>query len=162
MSALKKITAFVPGPALVYVGQWIDLLSSTVLANPVWQVAADKLALAAGAILTIFISIGWADTSKEILLRRFYIGCCIVVAGFLTCWAIWVHLRPPSPGEISPDSTWWQGVWETAYVFTQSILVCTISVGALSIRDDRSWLFWLKVIVAGVLAALVVYLVFWR
>ncbi len=160
MKALKTIVAIIPGPALVYVGQWINLLSSTVLAHPVWQVAADRFALGFGTILTLFVSIGWADAPKEVLKRRFYVGCGIVIVGVIICWVIWLNLGPPPPGAVAPNPTWWQGVWETVYVFTQSILVATISIGALSIREDKPWLFWFKAIIAVLLAVLVIYLIF--
>ena len=47
-------------------------------------------------------------------------------------------------------------------IVTQSILVATISVGALSIKEDKPWRFWVKVGLAVGLAVLVIYLIFWR
>lgn len=161
MKALKTIAAFVPGPFLVFAGQWISLLSSTVIANPVWQVAADKLALGVGAILTLFVSIGWADASKEVLKQRFCFGCGAVILGITFCWAIWFHLRPPAVGAVDPYSAWWQDVWFGVYFVTTSILAPTISTGALSVKEDKPWLFRLVAIVA-VLAVLVIVLIFWR
>jgi hypothetical protein len=162
MKALKTIAAFVPGPCLVFVGQWINLLSSTVLANPTWQASADKLALALATILTFFIIIGTVEVRKEILKRLFFVGCGLVVLGIVTCWSVWLHLGPPSPGSIAPDPTPWQGFWETAYILTQGTLVATISIGALSINEDKPWLFWLISAVAVILALVVLYLMFWH
>jgi hypothetical protein len=162
MKALKTIVSVIPGPALVFVGQWMKMLSSTSLANPVWQNAADKIALGLGAILTVFIAIGWADAGKEDLKYYFRVGCGVVIAGLAICWGTWLALGPPTPGTKSLDSTWWQGFWETVYVVTQATLVGTISVGALSIKEEKPWLFWVKLIVAVSLVLLVAYLIFRR
>ena len=160
MKALKTIVAFVPGPALIFVGQWINLLSSTSLANPVWQTAADKIALGVGAILTLFVSIGWVDTPKEVLKRRFFIGCALVLAGSSCAGLFRLRLGPPSPGTKSPNRTRWQDAWETFYIASLSLLAATISVGALS--KDKPSRFWLKAVLAIGLAALVIYLIFLR
>ena len=162
MKPLKSIIAIVPGPALVFVGQWINLLSSTVIADPGWQVAADQIALGLGAILTIFISIGWADLPKEKLKSRFFAGCAAVVIGVAICWCIWLYLGPPAPGTVAPNPTWWQGLWETMYVLTQIALVATISIGALSIKEDKPGLFWFIVVAAVLVAAVVVYFIFFH
>jgi hypothetical protein len=162
MKALKTIAAFVPGPCLVFVGQWINLLSSTVLANPTWQVSADKLALALATILTFFIIIGTVEVRKEILKRLFFVGSGAVVLGIAICWGVWLHLGPPSLGSTAPDPTAWQMVWETAYILTQGFLVATISIGALSINEDKPWLFWLLSVVALVSAIVVLYFMFWH
>jgi hypothetical protein len=161
MKALKKVAAFVPGPALLFVTQWIGLFSRTPIVHPEWRVEAENFSLGLGVLLVIVLSFILRDWSKKALIKlcvRLFILTLILLAG---CWGIWLYLGPPSPGEVAPNPVWWQGTWETLYVLAMAALVATISSGALSIKEGWPISFWILVIVCVLLVMVIGVYMFW-
>jgi len=54
----------------------------------------------------------------------------------------------------SADAMFWQDIWKGLYIFAMMLLVATISVAALSAREETNKAFW--IIVALVLAVIIV------
>ncbi len=157
----KTIGTVVPGPAVLLAGKWIDLFSATHLTYPDWQEGADLIALAVAGVVAVVLSIALKDTSKALLKALIWIGLILVLAGLATCWAIWFHLGTP----MQPvDASWFQNVWQGVYIVTMVVLVATITVSALSLREDKPKAFWTLALGAIVLLAVAgaIWLVWWR
>jgi hypothetical protein len=157
----KTIGTVVPGPAVLLAGKWIDLFSATHLTYPNWQEDADLIALAVSAVVAVILSIALKDSSKALLKTLIWIGLVLVLAGLATCWAIWFHLGTP----MQPvDASWFQNVWQGVYIVTMVVLVATITVSALSLREDKPKAFWTLALGAIVLLAIVgaLWFVWWR
>jgi hypothetical protein len=53
-------------------------------------------------------------------------------------------------------------VWQGVYIVTMVVLVATITVSALSLREDKPKAFWTLVIVAVLVVVVLTCLVWWR
>jgi uncharacterized membrane protein len=156
----KTIGTVVPGPTVLLAGKWIDLFSATHLTYPDWQEGADLIALAVAAVVAVVLSIALKDTSKALLKALIWIGLILVLAGLATCWAIWFHLAHRCSPLTRAGFKMWQGV----YIVTMVVLVATITVSALSLREDKPKAFWTLALGAIVLLAVAgaIWLVWWR
>ena len=65
---IKKIAAIVPGPAVVFIGKWFELFSSTPLGYPEWQHDAENIALLISAFITIVLCFILKSASRGLLL----------------------------------------------------------------------------------------------
>jgi hypothetical protein len=151
MKAFKKVAAFVPGPALLFVTQWIGLFSRTPIVHPEWRVEAENFSLGIGVFVAIVLSVILRDWSKEALIKLSGMLFALTLILLASCWGIWLYLGPPNPGEVAPNPVWWQGAWETLYVLATVALVATISSAALSIKEGWPIWFWILVIVCALL-----------
>jgi hypothetical protein len=163
MKALKAVAAVTPAPALVIVGKWLALFSATRLAHPEWQESADAIALGVGAFVAVFLCIGLADARKEMVRRWAWVGFVLTLLALAGCWGIWFYLGPPRAGERAPDPVFWRDLWQTLYIAAMVLLIATISLGALSLEQDKPGWFWTIAAVATIvlLVALVGYF-WWR
>jgi hypothetical protein len=116
-----------------------------------------------GAFVAIVLSITLKEAPKGTLKILAWIGFALTIGCLAACWLVWLHLGPPEPGKQAPESPWWQDVWETLYISAMILLVATISVTALSLKEDKPTWFWVLVAVP-VLALIVVavYVFWWR
>jgi uncharacterized membrane protein len=62
----------------------------------------------------------------------------------------------------SSHASWFQNVWQGVYIVTMVVLVATITVSALSLREDKPKAFWTLVIVAVLVVVVLTCLVWWR
>jgi hypothetical protein len=152
VKALKTVAAVVPGPAVVFVGRWLTLFSATRLVYPEWQQSADAISLGVGAFVAVFLSISMARVRKTLLRRWCWAGFALTLLLLAGCWAVRLHLGPTRPGETAPDPVFWQDVWQTLYILAMILLIATITLGALTLKEDRPGWFW--VIVIGALIAI--------
>lgn len=144
----KTIGSVVPGPAVLLAGKWINLFSATHLTYPDWQEDADRIAIGAAAVVAVALAIALKDTSKAILKALVWVGLALVLAGLVICWLIWFHLGKPMQPE---DALWFQNMWEGIYITTMVTLVATITVGALSLREDKPKTFWTIAIISALI-----------
>jgi hypothetical protein len=161
MRAFKAIAAVAPGPAVLFISKWLDAFSRTPLVNPEWRIAADQIALAVGAFVAIFICLVLKDSPTGVLKVLAWVGFTLTISLLVACWLIWIHLGPPEFGERQADSPWWQDLWETLYVGAMILLVGTISVVALSLKDEKPKWFWALVLVPVVALIFVAAYAFW-
>jgi len=161
MKALKSVAAVVPGPALVFVGKWLSLFSATRLTHPEWQQSADAISLSVGAFVAIFLCIGIAGKRKTVLRRWSWIGFGLTLFFLAGCWFVRLHLGPPRLGEAAPDPTFWQNLWQTFYILAMILLITTITLGALTLKEDKPGWFWIIVIGALIGALAVAAFVWW-
>lgn len=162
MKALKNVSAVVPGLALVFVGKWLELFSTTRLTHPEWQPWADEIALGAGAFVAVFLCIGMGGVPKRKL--RFWSWICFTLTLlFLAgCWFVRMNLGPPRPGEIAPDPIFWQGVWQTLYILAMILLIATLTLAALTLKQDKPVWFWVAVCLgAAILVVGIVGFIWW-
>src|SRR5262249_7980090 len=149
--AWKTIAAAVPGPIVLWAGQWFELFSRTHLIYPEWQRDAEDTALALGVFSAISICSTLNGFSRSRLRRLAGYGFLLTVTFLAACWAIWFHLGKGMP---SADAMFWQDIWKGLYILAMMLLVATISVAALSAREETNKAFW--IIVALVLAVIIV------
>lgn len=145
----KTVGTVVPGPALLFAGKWIELFSATQLSYPGWAAAADRLALGISTAVAVLLSVALKDTSKPVLKGLLWAGFLLFIVGILACSIFWFRLGSPmSPADVSRLQTF----WEAAYVATLVDLVATITVAALSLREDKPKWFWALVVATVLLA----------
>jgi hypothetical protein len=154
MKALKTVAAVVPGLALVFVGKWLALFSTTRLTHPEWQQLADEIALGAGAFVAMFLCIGMAGAPKRRLRLWSWIGFALTLLFLAGCWAVRLYLGPSRPGEIAPDPIFWQSVWQTLYILAMILLIATVTLGALTLKRDKPAWFWVIVVVGALFLVL--------
>jgi hypothetical protein len=163
MKAFKAISAIVPGPAVLFVTQWLNLFSVTNLTSPEWQTSAERLSLAVGSFVAVILSILLRDAQKPRLKVWAWIGFVLTLVCVGACWGIWFYLGPPGPGQRGPaEPGRWRDVWEGVFVLAMVLLVATISLAALSLEERSKW-FWILVIVSvAALIGIAVYVFWWR
>jgi hypothetical protein len=163
MRAFKAIAAIVPGPAVLFVTQWLNLFAATNLTSPEWQTSAEQLSIAGGSFVAVTLSILLRDAQKARLKLWAWIGFVLTLACLGACWGIWFHLGPPGPGQRAPfEPGSWRDVWEGIFVLAMILLVATISVAALSLEERSKW-FWILVILPVLaLIGIAIYVVWWR
>jgi hypothetical protein len=147
----KNIASVLPGPIVLWAGQWFDLFSRTHLAYPQWVSDAENTALAIGVFTAVLICSTLKNLSNTRLRRLAGCGFVLTIALFVACWAIWFYLGKAMP---SADAMFWQDVWKGLYIAAMVFLVATISGGVLSAREETNNVFW--IIIAGVLALVVI------
>lgn len=161
MSALKRIVAVVPGPALVFAQSWVTPFSLTHFANPEWSALANNSAIAVGTVIVVILGLVLGNASSSCLKTTTLILFGITILLFVACWFIWFKLGPPGPGVRSPNGPWWNDVWEGVYSLAMVFLVTSISVAALSMQEKTPWLRILVIVsVLLLLAAITIYF-FW-
>lgn len=149
MDIWKKISTVVPGPAILFVGTWLDLFSSTFLVYPNWQLEADRLSLALGALVSIVLSILLSGKTAETLRRLAWAGFVLALVFLGACAGIWFHLGSPLPPEAVQ---WWHDVWRFVYILAMVSTVATITLAAMSLQSRAPKLYlWLFVVLAVVL-----------
>jgi hypothetical protein len=154
MKTPKALSAALPGPAVLFVGEWLDLFTEVGLASPEWQVGAHKAALAIGAFVSVALSMLLRDSDVRLLKRSGWALFGLTIAALLGCWAIWFHLGPPPPGGLATaNPAWWRDIWRVVYVVAMVLLVTTLTVASLTLEKKNSAVFW---VVAAVSALLVV------
>jgi hypothetical protein len=151
---LKAIAAAVPGPAVVFVGKWLELFSVTHIANPEWEDGATRIAVGVGAFIAVILSLvlNGVNVNRDRLVVITLVGFGLTLVFLAGCWGIWYYLGPPNPGELDSYRPVWQDRWQTAYVFGMIFLITSISTGVLSQRDERPLLFWFVVVFCGLAA----------
>lgn len=158
MKVWKTIATVVPGPAALFIGKWLDLFSQTHLTYPNWQVGAERIAIGTGAVVAILLSILLSGASKGLLKGLTWAGFALTVLGLAGCWAIWFHLGPSMP---PANAVWWQDVWQGLYIVTMVLLVATITIGAMTLHEDKPKTFWWILIAIVVVLLVVAAVVFW-
>jgi hypothetical protein len=162
MRNFKAIAAIIPGPALLFVGKWLDLFSRTHLTSPEWEDNAQQLALAVGAFVAVVLSIGLRNAGEVFLKALTWVGFWLTLAGLSACWGIWFYLGPPSPGQHAPaNPPMWRDVWYALFVTAMVLLVATITVAGLSVEKKNSRWFWILVAVAVLVLIAIAAYVFW-
>jgi len=132
---VKAFAAALPGPALLFAGEWLDLFAQTGLASPEWQVGAHRAALAVGAFSAFVLSTLLRKAAEQTLVRVSWVLFALTVAGLAGCWGIWFHLGAPSPGGLAvADPAWWRDAWRLLYVVTLVLLVSTVAVASLTVE----------------------------
>jgi hypothetical protein len=154
MKALKTVSAVVPSLALVFVGKWLELFSTTRLAHPEWQQSAYEIALGAGAFVAVFLCISMEGAPKRKLRFWSWIGFALTLFFLAGCWLVRLYLGPPRPGEIAPDPILWQGVWQTLYILAMILLIATLTLAALTLKRDKPVWFWVAVVVGALILVL--------
>jgi hypothetical protein len=86
MRAFKAIAAIVPGPAVLFVTQWLNLFAATNLTSPEWQTSAEQLSIAGGSFVAVTLSILLRDAQKARLKLWAWIGFVLTLACLGACW----------------------------------------------------------------------------
>ncbi|WP_316178083.1 MULTISPECIES: hypothetical protein [unclassified Bradyrhizobium] len=154
MKALKAVSAVVPSLALVFVGKWLELFSTTRLTHPEWQLWVDDIALGAGAFVAMFLCIGMEGAPKKRMRFWSWIGFALTLLLLAGCWLVRLYLGPPRPGEIAPDPIFWQDVWQTLYILAMILLIATLTLAALTLKRDKPVWFWVSVVVGALILVL--------
>lgn len=141
---IKKIAAIVPGPAVVFIGKWFELFSSTPLGYPQWQHDAENIALLISAFIRAFVRT-YSGRIRDDLNPP---DRCL-----------WIRHRLGTPEPSISDVTWWQDIWEYVYIAAMVSLVATITVGGLYEGEAHPVVFW--TILAIIVAILIGIAVFW-
>jgi hypothetical protein len=159
---IKKIAAIVPGPALFFIGKWLELFSGTHLTYPEWQNKADQIALAGGSVIAIVLCILLRAAPRGILYGFAWAGFALTFILLIACWLIWFHLGTPMPS--NSDVMWWQDVWEGIYIAAMLFLVATLTAAGLYEGETHPILFWIlfALIVIIVLAIIASYFLWSR
>lgn len=160
MKVWKTIATVIPGPAVLFIGKWLDLFSETHLTYPNWQLGAERIAIGASAVVAILLSILLSGVSKEALKGWTWAGFALTILGLAGCWGIWFHLGPSMP---AADAVWWQDVWQGLYIVTMVLLVATVTLAAMTLQEDKPKTFWwifVAIIVALLATAAIVF--WWR
>ncbi len=144
MSAPKVIAAAVPGPAVLFVGEWLDLFTNAGLASPEWQVGAHSAALAIGAFVALVLSILLKSAGGRTLHALAWGLFILTVVALGACLAIRFHLRPPTPGGLAvTDPDFWRELWRLIYIVAMVLLVATVAVASLTLEKKSAVLFWI-------------------
>jgi phosphate/sulfate permease len=154
---LKKIAAIVPGPAVVFIGKWFELFSSTSLTYPQWQHDAENIALGIGAFIAIVLCLVLKSAPKELLLGLTLTGLVLTLIFLVAC--LWIYHRLGTPEPSISDVRWWQDIWKYAFIAAMVFLVATLTVGGLYEGEAHPWIFW--IIFAVIVALLVGVAVWW-
>jgi hypothetical protein len=155
---IKKIAAIVPGPAVVFIGKWFELFSSTPLGYPQWQHDAENIALLISAFIAIVLCLILRSAPRGLLLGLTLAGLVLTLIFLVAC--LWIRHRLGIPEPSISDVRWWQDIWEYVYIAAMVFLVATITVGGLYEGEARPWVFW--IIFASIVAILVGIVVWWR
>jgi hypothetical protein len=151
--AWKTIASIVPGPAVVWVGKWLDLFSRTHLTYPEWQDDAQNTAAAVGTFVAIIICLTLNGVRRTLLKWMTLLGSIATLSLLAACWTLWFQLGKAMP---AAEVMLRQDIWKGLYITAMVMMVATISVGALSLREESSKIFW---VVVGVAALLIVVIV---
>jgi hypothetical protein len=143
MKNFKVIAAAIPSPAVLFVSQWLGLFARTSLTNPTWQNDAENTALGIGAFVALMISILLKDWSNDDLRRYALRFFWATLAAFALCAAI-SFFSGFGFATLVPDPLL-QGIWGFVFVASMVLMIVTVSLGAMSLRDDRPVLFWVLV-----------------
>ncbi|UQS16600.1 hypothetical protein [Pseudomonas sp. HS6] len=163
-SIWKTIAAVIPAPAVLWVAKWLGLFSTTFITLPGWQQDTNDLALAMGTFIAVAIALVYNEASPLALRKK--AKWLLFLSIFLIYTCLFIHLylgKGMEPDEVIK----WQDIWRITYISAMTAIIATITLGALSIRDDGSKSIWKKILTAlvwtivfiAVLAA--VYLI-WR
>lgn len=158
MNPVKALSAAAPGPALVIIGKWLNLFSTTIVAYPEWQADATNLALAIGTVFAIALPFAVGDVDKA-RVRIFGALCLLIMFVFvMICLFIWFHLGPPDPGQTRVNVPLWHDIWELVYISAMVLLIVAITLLTLSIDDRHNVLFWFIAAIAIFVVVVVIVL----
>jgi hypothetical protein len=160
MKNFKVIAAAVPSPAVLFVSQWLGLFANTPLTNPTWHNVAENTALAIGAFVSLMMSILLKDWSNDDLRRYAWYFFWATLAAFALCGMI-SGLSALGFATQIPEALF-QGVWAFVFVASMVLTIVTISLGAMSLKDDRPVLFWVLVILCVLAVLGIVGYVVWK
>ena len=150
MNGLKAFAAILPGLVVHSISSWLNLFVFTRLAYPNWAVEAQDVSLALGAFVAIAICLMDAEKQpREIISRTKALFTATVVA-LAFCWILYFIL---GRGVTNAYADLLQDVWFFVFIIGMALVVATIAEGSLSLRDERSILFWIIVAVSGVIFA---------
>ena len=157
---LRVLRDWFPGPAVLFCSQWLGLFSKTQLAHPVWEVSASDLALAISAVVAVILSLLWRGLPQNSLRRRASWFAILGITGLATCWILYVLL---GRGMASETASVLQEIWKVAYVVAMVSLVSSITTGVMALEEKKpSYVFWIVLILAGIVASLLIYYFFFR
>jgi hypothetical protein len=148
MKDLKTVFSILPGPAVLFVTKWLNLFLYTPLVYPNWQKNAENISLAIGSFAAIALCLVYRNAPSKKLVQ---IGKYLLLAtavGIAICLGLWFILGRAFSNPIAQPL---QDSWFICFVATMTLMVATISIGSLSIRDKRPSRFWPVVVVAALI-----------
>jgi TRAP-type C4-dicarboxylate transport system permease large subunit len=153
---IKKVAAIVPGPAVVFIGKWFELFSSTPLGYPQWQHDAENIALLIGAFIAIVLCLILKSSPKRLLFAFALAGLVLTLVAVAVC--LWIRHHLGTPTTSISDVRWWQDIWEYFYIAAMVLLVATITLAGLYEGEAHPWVFWA---VFAIIAAILVGIGVW-
>ncbi|MCK1548306.1 hypothetical protein IVB11_04385 [Bradyrhizobium sp. 177] len=157
MKTFKTIAAFVPGPTIAFVSEWLDLFSHTILAHPSWQKSAEEISLGLGTLTAVTLA-GLKRKSRPAGLKALAKKLSIWTLGFfISCLVLWFIL---GRGFAASSAAWLKDIWFVCFIAFMVLAIATVTIVAMSFGDERPTIFWALVIVAAlaVIAIIVYYL----
>ncbi|MFA6266522.1 MAG: hypothetical protein WC670_12540 [Pseudolabrys sp.] len=156
---LRLFASFIPGPAIIFVTEWLNLYTHTVLVYPEWQKSAEAVSLGLGVIVAVVIGVAkkgaqWSE------LRAWTISLFwFTLAGIITCLIIWFVLGRSFSTEIA---SLLQDCWFIVFIATMAFMSATITVAALALSESKPNIF--RWIVAGlmIVVLLIVGFIVWK
>jgi cytochrome bd-type quinol oxidase subunit 2 len=148
VNAFKSLSAVTPGLATLFVARYLNLFVITRIAYPNWQDDAEKISLATGVFVASAICLIYRDRSKKDLRKLAKQLLWSTILGLAVCLVCWFILGRAFANSLAQPI---QDFWFISFVTTMTLMVATIAVGALSIKEQDRSKFWLIVIAALVL-----------
>jgi hypothetical protein len=158
MKKVKAFAAVLPGLAVPSISSWLDLFLDTRLAHPNWEADARNTALALGAFVAIAICILDSEKGRKKLLSRSYSYFIATIVLVVACLCFYVAL---GWGITNAYAGILQDFWFLTFIAMLVVMIATIAEASLYLKDEQSKLFWIIVLVSGLLLiGLIAYLVY--
>jgi hypothetical protein len=158
LNRLKKIWRIVPGPAVLWAGQWFELFSRTHLTYPDFQAEAQATALLVGSFLAVIIGLSLGDASRRLLRILTGLSFLFTIISIIACWYMWFRLGKPM---FPPDAKSLQDVWEGLSIIAMVMMVTTISLGCLLPTQESRTSLWIALLLFALVIVIIIAAVLW-
>jgi cytochrome bd-type quinol oxidase subunit 2 len=154
----KTFASFIPGPAIAFVTEWLDLFSHTILALPSWQKMAEDISLGIGVLTALALAglVGkWRPADLRALAKKLFISTLVL---FLACFILWFIL---GRSFAASAAGLFQDIWFLCFIAAMVLTIATVTILALSLRDKPK-IFWTLVIVMALAVISIIAYILWR